>query len=154
MLTVAGGKLTTYRRIAAAALDAMSPELGLRTVAPSRVPLPGAVDPTIQAEAILRSRPELGAGTAEMLSRTYGSLSAEVLALADTEQALLEPLAAGVDVLAAQVVYARDCEWAVTAEDVLRRRTTLSLDGGDSPEVHDRVVELLSHGAVATSGRC
>ena len=152
MFTVAGGKLTTYRRIAAAALEAMRPELGLRTVSPSTAPLPGAVDPRIQAEAILRSHPELDAGTAGMLSRTYGSLSTEVLALTDTEQALIEPLAAGVDVLAAQVVYARDYEWAVTAEDVLRRRTTLSLSGGDSAEVRDRVGELLSYGVVTAPG--
>jgi glycerol-3-phosphate dehydrogenase len=152
MFTVAGGKLTTYRRIAAAALEAMRPELGLRTVSPSTAPLPGAVDPRFQAEAILRSHPELDADTAGMLSRTYGSLSAEVLALADTDQALIEPLAAGVDVLAAQVVYARDYEWAVTAEDVLRRRTTLSLSGGDSTEVRDRVGELLSYGVVTAPG--
>jgi glycerol-3-phosphate dehydrogenase len=42
-------------------------------------------------------------------------------------------------------VYARDHEWALTAEDVLRRRTTLSLRGEDTPAVTARVQELLHH---------
>jgi glycerol-3-phosphate dehydrogenase len=43
----------------------------------------------------------------------------------------------------AQVLYARDREWAVDAEDVLRRRTTLALRGLASPGVEARVRELL-----------
>jgi glycerol-3-phosphate dehydrogenase len=153
MVTVAGGKLTTYRRIAAAALEELRPELALHKVAPSPSPLPGAVDPKAEAEAILAGRPELDARTADVLARTYGSLSAEVLALAGSDTSLLQPVAPGVGVLAAQVVYARECEWALTAEDVLRRRTTLSLSGRDSDEVRGRVAELLSQNVVSAARR-
>jgi glycerol-3-phosphate dehydrogenase len=116
MVSVAGGKLTTYRRIAAA--------------------------------AIMRERPELDREIADALARCYGTLSAEVLALADSEPSLLEPLAPDVDVLAAQVVYGREREWAVTPEDVLRRRTTVALRGLDSPDVRESVAELLADRAL------
>jgi glycerol-3-phosphate dehydrogenase len=149
LVTVAGGKLTTYRRIAAAALDALSSTLDLGKVGVSPAPLPGAVDPVRAAVAILDSWPALAAGTAERLARTYGSLAAEVLAPAQTEPALLEPLTAGVDVLGLEVVYAREQEWALTAEDVLRRRTTLSLGGRDTPEVVTSVEELLARRVLA-----
>src|SRR5262249_32335520 len=146
MVTVAGGKLTTYRRIAAAALELLRPELGLRRVDVIPTPLPRAIAPKRTPDAIARSHPELDPDTAAMLSRTYGSLASEVLSLGDHEPALLEPLVPGADVLAAQVVYAWEQEWAVTAEDVLRRRTTLSLTGHDSPELRARG-ELLAQRA-------
>ena len=94
--------------------------------------------------AILDSWPALAAATAARLALTYGSLAAEVLAPGQTDPALLEPLAPGVDVLGVEVVYAREREWALTAEDVLRRRTTLSLGGRDTPKVVARVEELLA----------
>jgi len=103
MLSVAGGKLTTYRRIARAVLA----ELGVRDRQPPS-PLP--------------------------------DVAPEVLAYADA----LEPLVPGEPELVAHVLHARDREWAVRAEDVLRRRTTLALRGFDEPELRRRVDELLS----------
>ena len=44
----------------------------------------------------------------------------------------------------AQVVYARDHEWARTADDVLRRRTTLTIRGLVTDEIHSRVEEVLA----------
>jgi glycerol-3-phosphate dehydrogenase len=148
IVSVAGGKLTTYRRIAAAALEALGSELGLRNVRPSPNPLPGAVDAGTQAELIMREHPELDRGTADALARSYGGLSAEMLALARPEPSLLEPVVPGVDLLAAQVVYAREREWAVTPDDVLRRRTTVALRGLDSSDVRDSVAELLADRAL------
>jgi glycerol-3-phosphate dehydrogenase len=149
LVTVAGGKLTTYRRVAAAALQALSSQLDLGEVGVSPTPLPGAVDPARAAAAILDSWPALTSATAARLARTYGALAAEVLAPGQTEPALLEPLAPGVDVVGAEVVYARDQEWALTVEDVLRRRTTLSLGGRDTPEVVACVEELLARRVLA-----
>jgi glycerol-3-phosphate dehydrogenase len=150
MVSVAGGKLTTYRRIAAAALEAVRSELGLRSIGPSPNPLPGAVDAGTHAEAILREHPELDRGVADALARSYGTLSTEVLAIVEPEPSLLEPIVAGVDVLAAQVVYAREREWAVTPEDVLRRRTTVALRGLDSSDVQDSIAEILDNRALHT----
>jgi glycerol-3-phosphate dehydrogenase len=115
MLSVAGGKLTTYRRIA---LDALE-RLGVRGIAQGARPLPGAVG--------LDGVPwpaGLDAATRAHLLHLYGSLAAEVLAPVREDPGLLEPLVPGRPDVRAQELYARTYEWAVTSEDVLRRRTT------------------------------
>jgi glycerol-3-phosphate dehydrogenase len=129
MLSVAGGKLTTYRRIA---LDALA-QLGVRVDGRLR-PLPGAaglahVDWPLELEPRLRSH----------LLHLYGSLVTEVLLPAVEDPSLLEPLVPGRPDIAAQALYAREREWARSDEDVLRRRTTAWLAGLDSAhgsEVH------------------
>jgi glycerol-3-phosphate dehydrogenase len=130
MVSVAGGKLTTYRVIARAVLR----ELGFRAPA-TPVPLPGAADP-LQVASQLDVEPPL----AMHLARTYGSLAHEVLATSDD----LRPLADGEPEIGAQVVYAREREWAVDTEDILRRRTTLALRGCATSDVRTRVEALLA----------
>jgi glycerol-3-phosphate dehydrogenase len=115
MVSVAGGKLTTYRRIALDALD----HLGVRGLSRRPRPLPGAtgldhIDWQVELEPAARAH----------LLHLYGSLAPEVLAPALDDAALLEPLVAGRPDLRAQELYARSHEWAITDEDVLRRRTT------------------------------
>jgi glycerol-3-phosphate dehydrogenase len=115
MISVAGGKLTTYRRIALDALD----HLGVRGLSRRPRPLPGATG----LDQI--SWPfDLDTTTRNHLLHLYGSLALEVLARAEADPSLLEPLVAGRPDLRAQEVYARRHEWAITEEDVLRRRTT------------------------------
>ena len=77
---------------------------------------------------------ELAPAVRSHLLHLYGSLAPEVLAPAADDPSLLEPLRPGGPDLAAQALYARTHEWAVTDEDVLRRRTTVWLRG-------DRVAE-------------
>ncbi len=143
MLTVAGGKLTTYRRIAFATLDALRPSLGLHRLDRRPVPLPGAAQLDERAAALARSRPELEPSARDHLLHLYGSLAAEVVAEADRDPELLRPLHPDGPDIAAQVVYARRREWAVSPDDVLRRRTTLALRGLAGPDVTARVEELL-----------
>ncbi|HZP72597.1 MAG TPA: glycerol-3-phosphate dehydrogenase/oxidase [Gaiellaceae bacterium] len=126
MLSVAGGKLTTYRRIALDALDA----LGVRNLDRRPRPLPGA-----NGLAHVRWPVELDAPTRSHLLHLYGSLAAEVVAPAAGDPSLLEPLVPGRPDLRAQELYARTHEWAVTDADVRRRRTTVWLDGSPSPSV-------------------
>ena len=76
---------------------------------------------------------ELDAPTRAHLLHLYGSLAPEVLAPAVDDPSLLEPLVTGRPDLRAQDVYARSHEWAVTDEDVLRRRTTGWLAGSRTP---------------------
>jgi glycerol-3-phosphate dehydrogenase len=134
MLSVAGGKLTTHRVIARAVLR----RLGYP--APPAVPLPGAADPGEVAAQL-----DVEPAVARHLARTYGSLAHEVLAVSDD----LTPLVDGQPEIAAQVVYAREREWALDADDVLRRRTTLALRGLATPEVRARVDAMLVAGSVA-----
>src|SRR5207253_505790 len=68
MLSVAGGKLTTYRRIAVAALGLLAAELGLQRLDEQARPLPGAADPLVAAGALRRRHPELAPGAARHLA--------------------------------------------------------------------------------------
>ena len=141
MVSVAGGKLTTYRRIALAVLHRLRSELELHRIDRRPRPLPGATDPDVAADALRRRHPDLDARLAANLAGTYGSLADDVIAAGP-----LEPLADGLLEVEAQVLYAREHEWALNAEDVLRRRTTLSVTGRDSDAVRSRVESLLADG--------
>lgn len=129
VVTLAGGKLTTYRVAAADAVDALA-EAGLGALPQSRtrtLPLVGA----------LRN-----ARTA--LEHRFGTETASVLALA-RDEALDAQLVPELPYLEAEVVWAARNELARTADDILRRRTRLSTelrDGGES--VRPRIEELLA----------
>ena len=120
MVSVAGGKLTTYRRIALDALD----HLGVRGLSRRPRPLPGA-----EGLDRIAWQHDLDAPTRAHLLHLYGSLAAEVLAPAADDPSLLEPLVEGRPDLRAQALYAREHEWATCDEDVVRRRTTAWLAG-------------------------
>jgi glycerol-3-phosphate dehydrogenase len=113
--------------------------LALHRIDRRRHPLPGAADPAVAAAALRRRRPELEAPLATQLAASYGTLATEVMTSGP-----LERLADGVTEVAAQLLYARDREWALTADDVLRRRTTLALTGRDSASVRARIDTLLA----------
>jgi glycerol-3-phosphate dehydrogenase len=149
VLSVAGGKLTTYRLIAQAVLESLRADLGLAGSVATTFPLPGAGEPAATAAALGAAYPDLPPQLALHLARAYGSLAAEVLADAADRADALEPLAPGAPDVVAQALYARDREWATGAEDVIRRRTTLGLRGLDSPALRERLAELLTEpGAV------
>jgi glycerol-3-phosphate dehydrogenase len=134
MVSVAGGKLTTYRRIALDALD----HLGVRGLSARPRPLPGAtgLDHIAWPD-------EVDTATRNHLLQLYGSLAVEVLAPAADDPSLLEPLVSGRPDLRAQDLYARTYEWALTDEDVMRRRTTawLAPAAGSARGVREVVVD-------------
>jgi glycerol-3-phosphate dehydrogenase len=139
MLNVAGGKLTTYRRIALEALERLQPDLGLRRVDTRAWPLPGAAN----LDAVTLPG-ELDRDVRAHLVHLYGSLAPQVVAPALDEPDLLERLSPGGPDIAAQVRYAAKHEWARTVDDVLRRRTTLFYRGLADETTAARVAELLS----------
>ncbi|HEY1512174.1 MAG TPA: glycerol-3-phosphate dehydrogenase/oxidase [Gaiellaceae bacterium] len=120
MLSVAGGKLTTYRRIA---LDALE-QLGVRNLDRTPRPLPGAIGLARVAWPV-----ELDAPTRSHLLHLYGSRAADVVRPAVDDPSLLEPLVPGRPDLRAQDAWARAHELAIRDEDVIRRRTTGWLSG-------------------------
>jgi glycerol-3-phosphate dehydrogenase len=138
MLSVAGGKLTTYRRIALEVLDRLRAELGVHRLDRRPWPLPGA---TGLASVALPN--ELDPDVREHLLHLYGSLAPEVVATAREEPALLERISPDGPDLAAQVGYAATREWARNVDDVVRRRTTLFYRGLSGEDVATRVSELL-----------
>ncbi len=143
MLSVAGGKLTTYRRIALGALSTLRADLGLHRLDRRPFPLPGAIDPNEGVRRLAGRFPDLEPAVRAYLVHLYGSLAEEVLAPALADPDLLHPIHPEGPDLAAQALYARDVEWACRPEDVLRRRTTLALRGLDVEDVVRRIEGLV-----------
>ena len=146
MLTVAGGKLTTYRQIAYSALEHLAPTLGLDRLDRRPVPLPGATDAGNVAARLVRGW-ELEPAVAAHLAHFYGSRADRVVALAADRPDLLERLHPDAPDIGAQVVFAAREEWATGAADVLHRRTTLAARGLTGGDVASRVEELLGAAA-------
>jgi glycerol-3-phosphate dehydrogenase len=136
MLSVAGGKLTTYRRIALAILERLRADLDLHRLDRRPWPLPGAA-----GAAHLPG--SLEPAVRVNLVHLYGSLATEVVAPAVDDRELLEPLHPGGPDVAVQVLYAARNEWPRDAEDVVRRRTTLFYRGLADEDVLRRVEALL-----------
>jgi glycerol-3-phosphate dehydrogenase len=139
MLNVAGGKLTTYRRIALEVLDRLRTDLGLHRIDQRAWPLPGAA----KLDSV-RLPVDVPPEVRTHLLHLYGSLAPQVLAPALDEPALLERLHPDGPDIAAQVRYATTHEWAQTPEDVLRRRTTLFYRGLADEGTAARVAALLA----------
>ncbi|RKS05242.1 glycerol-3-phosphate dehydrogenase [Nocardiopsis sp. Huas11] len=151
MLSVAGGKWTTYRHIGRTVLEELrrvsAVPLAEDMADPLRtVPLPGLASPDAVAQRIIIDR-DPGARmdplVARHLASHYGSLAMDIAALVRRQPELGERLHPEGPDIRAQVVFARDHEWAVTADDVLRRRTTVTVRGLDTPEVRRITEELL-----------
>ena len=118
LVTIAGGKWTTYRTMAQDVVDVAARAAGL-TPAPSQteyLPLHGAVA-NIESEAALR----VHLNGSETL-RPYGSDAHALLRLIGNDPGLGEPLDARLPYSAAEAVYAVREEMARTVEDVLARR--------------------------------
>jgi glycerol-3-phosphate dehydrogenase len=134
LVLIAGGKLTTYRVMARDAVDLAV--RGWDGVAPSqteRVPLLGAdgfLTRTNQRVALSR-RSGLEVGRIDHLLGRYGGLIDDVLALIAGRPELGSPLPGAEDYLAAEIVYAVTHEGARHLDDVLARRTRISIETFD-----------------------
>jgi glycerol-3-phosphate dehydrogenase len=144
MLSVAGGKLTTYRRIALTALNIIHSEVGSPTLPGSPAPLPGAAAIGDIVRRLERSHPELDASLRFHLAHLYGARAAEVLEPARADPTLLDRLDPRAPDIAAQALYAGEREWACTVDDVLRRRTTVAVHGPPAAGAVARVERLLA----------
>jgi glycerol-3-phosphate dehydrogenase len=124
VISVTGGKLTTYRRMAVDTVDEVMELLDRRGRSRTkRLRLLGAegyVEPAESADA------------AAHLAGRYGSEATAVEALFDANPDLREPLVAGLPYLAAEAVHAARHEMAMTLDDVLSRRTRARLLARDA----------------------
>lgn len=162
VVTVAGGKLTTYRAMASEVVDAAVEQLALRALAPVglrpadtiALPLPGgrgfpeggpdALARELEAEASSL----VSAETARLLAATYGTRARSVLELVRARPGLGAPLVEGRPEILAQVDHAIDHELAATICDVEVRRTQLfyrdrSQGLAAAPRIAERFVEKL-----------
>ncbi|QIS02090.1 glycerol-3-phosphate dehydrogenase [Nocardia brasiliensis] len=144
LFVIAGGKYTTYRVMAADVVDAAVKGLG-RAVAPSvtdKLPILGAVGYQEMLDDLDSLAQRVGlpkASVAHLLGR-YGSGAHDLFALIAADPALAEPLPGAEEYLAAEVVYAVTHEGALHLDDVLTRRTRISIEAADrgllaAPEV-------------------
>lgn len=135
LLNVFGGKITTYRRLAEAALAKLGPHLG-ETARPwtARVSLPGGDFPHDGFDKLtmdLRAAyPFLDHVWARRLARAYGTEAWEVLGDARTAGDLGQRF--GSDLTEVEVAWLMDREWAVGPADVLWRRSKLGLRFGNA----------------------
>jgi glycerol-3-phosphate dehydrogenase len=135
LVVIAGGKYTTYRVMAKDAVDEAVHGLGV-VVPPScthEVPLVGAEGyrAVWNSRQVLAARSGLHVARIEHLLRRYGARIDEVLALVAADPTLGKPLTGADDYLRADVVYAASHEGARHLDDVLTRRTRISIETFD-----------------------
>ncbi|MFA7602329.1 MAG: glycerol-3-phosphate dehydrogenase [Novosphingobium sp.] len=131
LLSVYGGKITTYRHLAEEAVGLLAtrlPGLGGRPWT-RRAPLPGGDFP-VDGFAALKARlaaayPFLAARDVDRIARAYGTRAARWLGAAKSWGDLGRGFGAGLS--EAEIAYLRHEEWASTADDILWRRSKLGL---------------------------
>ncbi len=131
LITISGGKLTTYRQMAEDVMDRIDRRDGRDTWHPTRnLKLVGATRLAEARERVRLRALDLGLTSAEVthLLNGYGDETPALLDLIAAEPELRLPLAAGLPYLRAEVVHAVRDELALTVEDVLARRTRMSLE--------------------------
>ncbi|MBI2708746.1 MAG: glycerol-3-phosphate dehydrogenase/oxidase [Actinobacteria bacterium] len=128
VVTITGGKLTTYREMAADTVDAVAGYLGERfdlrrgRSRTSRLPLRGADG----YESLKATTGEAGALAAHLADR-YGGEAHTLLAMVHTDPSLGDPLVPGLPYVRAEAVFAARYEMARSVDDVLSRRTRARL---------------------------
>ncbi len=150
LVNIFGGKLTTYRRLAEQALVEIGRLIGVKG-APwtASAPLPGGDFPVMAFASELKKLqadyPFLERRHGERLFRLYGRTAATILGEATSYEDLGECL--GHDLYEAEINHLVEKEWAMTADDVLWRRTKLGMRMG-APQ-KERVAEWLRDRATA-----
>jgi len=129
VITITGGKLTTYRRMAQDAVDLITD----RPCVTTETPLVG-VGPTTNEGAI-----------PDRLIRRFGSEAALVASLADDDPSLLRPISdsAPTDVLGVEVLWAQRAEGALNYDDIVSRRTRISLVPADEEVLRPSIEKLM-----------
>jgi len=131
LLTIYGGKITSYRHVAEHAVDKLAEHLGVLSGKrwTAKAPLPGGTFPTSGAAA-LRARyklahPFLSAATVDRIVKAYGTDAGQWLGKAEDWDALGGEIAHGLS--AAEVEWMMTHEWARDVDDILWRRSKLGL---------------------------
>jgi glycerol-3-phosphate dehydrogenase len=132
LISVVGGKLTTYRKMAQDAVDRVTD----RPCRTRDLPLIGAAPRDALAAVAAPSR----------LVDRHGAEAPAVLALAGGDPTLLEPVLPGGDVLKVEVLHAARAEGALDADDVLDRRTRIGLIEANRQRARPGVQALLAEG--------
>lgn len=137
VITITGGKLTTYRKMAADTVDEVVALLrrGIRRSPTKKLRLRGVAGIDAAMEA----------GASDHLVERHGGEATVLLAMIDADPTLAEPLVPSLPYLRAEAIYAVRYEMATTLADVLSRRTRALLLGRDAAaEAAEDVARLIA----------
>ncbi len=149
LLSIFGGKLTTYRKLAEAAVKSLQPYFpGMKDAWTAHAVLPGGEDissPEAYADELKRNYAFLDKKTCTRLAFTYGRLSEQWLNAASGEDDLGERFG---QLYRAEVDYLVAHEWAETVDDIIWRRTKTGI--GMSDEDRQRLETYLNQSGQGT----
>jgi glycerol-3-phosphate dehydrogenase len=133
VVSVSGGKLTTYRAMSAEVVDVVERELGNagRASGTAKVALPGGELDSLEQETERALRATGSSSRAEHLVHAYGSRWGSVWSLSTGDHSLAAPLVSGLPYTGAELAYAVDAELALTITDLLVRRTKVAFETRD-----------------------
>jgi glycerol-3-phosphate dehydrogenase len=135
LISIAGGKYTTYRVMAADAIDAAAVDIGgdVPASVTEHIPLLGAEGYPAMVNQVdrLSRRVGLPVWRLQHLLNRYGSMTDDLLALAAEDETLLQPIPDAEEYLQAEIVYAAAYEGALHLDDFLARRTRISIETPD-----------------------
>lgn len=141
-ISIYGGKITTYRKLANAVLDTLQPYLNqeVASTQTAKTPLPGCKF-VGQTREEIKSHfeahyPWLGSHTIERFCASYGHLADSFIEGLNKLEDLGEDFGLGLS--QKEVDYLVDQEWAVTDEDILMRRTKLGYEYSEAQRAHLR----------------
>lgn len=147
LLSIIGGKLTTYRSLAEETVDQVFTMLGKKAPrCPTRsVLFPGArmADP-VQFAAALKSSLPVDPATVDRLVSIYGSRAADILDLGRQDAALLNVFDPDSGAISAELVFAFEHEFCRTLTDALIRRIMVGLNGTCGRDVLDHAARILA----------
>jgi glycerol-3-phosphate dehydrogenase len=148
LISIVGGKLTTYRRMAQDTMDVINRRDGVKPIHPTQsLPLQGsAAWPVVKRELTQRGH-TLGLQDAviEHLGHNYGSEALNILDLIQENPSLATALIAELPYIQAEVIHACRHEMAMTPYDILARRTSITLeDRHQGLNTVDTVADLMA----------
>jgi glycerol-3-phosphate dehydrogenase len=129
LISILGGKWTTYRAMAEDTIDQVQRYLGARVIdSPTRQhPLCGSEDYSADYWRTLMTGYRVSESSARHLAGKFGTRAPQVLQLAVEQPALMQPIIVGLAPLRAEIVFAIREEMAQSIEDVLARRIGLQV---------------------------
>jgi glycerol-3-phosphate dehydrogenase len=141
LITITGGKLTTYRRMAKDVVDVIVARDDRKARCRTDEIALGSAQPFAQLLSTIEDAAaplSIGAQSAKVLARQHGDAAPDVLSLIAADQSLSDPLSPHASHVFAEVLYAVRCEGAATLDDVFARRTRISLRAKDAalPAAH------------------
>ncbi|EAZ92110.1 glycerol-3-phosphate dehydrogenase [Crocosphaera chwakensis] len=147
LISLIGGKLTTYRQVGEEMVDKVYKKLG-KSAPPCPTEdqlLPGAILPndSLIQQTVLNYEDKVPRQSISHLFKVYGARAVNVLGLVDSEPKLGELITPELPDIKAQVVYAVRHEYAHTLVDIARRRTAIAMEAHYGLEVLSTLIDTL-----------